>query len=160
MSPSRDGAREVTRPRMARAASAGRYGRLPYAAAALFIAVLLWTVVRGDQVIERTIYLPLVPALDTGLRVDGARPEVRVRVSGRARELLKLGRASPLRTDATTAGVGPVRLDLRPATVELPDGVDATVKDVRPHYLTVRVARIETPASDKSPRATNSSRRP
>jgi hypothetical protein len=160
VSPARDGSREATRPRVVRPIPGSRYGRLPYAAAALFIAVLLWAVVRGDQVIERTIYLPLVPALDTGLRLDGDRPEVRVRVSGRARELLKLGRASPLRTDATAAGVGPVRLDLRPGTVELPDGVDATVKDVRPHALTVRIARDEPESSGKSPKATNSTRRP
>jgi hypothetical protein len=34
-----------------------------------------------------------------------------------------------------------VRLVLAPGTVELPDGVDATVKDVHPRALTVRVLR-------------------
>jgi hypothetical protein len=122
--------------------------RLPYQAAAIFIAVLLWVVVRGEQVIERTMTLTVAPTLEPGLRLDGARPEVRVRVSGRARELLKLGPTVPLRADASNAGAGPVRLDLRPSTVELPDGVDATIRDVHPRLVTVRVAKADgaTPA--------------
>jgi hypothetical protein len=130
--------------------SARRPGRLPYLAAALFISVLLWAVVRGDQVIERTMTLTLAPRLDDGLQLEGKAPQVRVRVSGRARELVKLASGAPLRADASDATPGALRLELRATNVELPDGVDATVRDVRPRTVTVRVARVAVPEPAKA----------
>jgi hypothetical protein len=113
--------------------------RLPYKASAIFFALVLWLVVSAEEPAEQVVEVRFVPVLDSALRLVGARPEIRAIVAGPTRELLKLYASPPVVRRAFAPGTpDSVRVELRAGDVSLPEGVSATVLDVRPRTLALR----------------------
>lgn len=122
---------------------------LPLKGAALFFALVLWLVVSAEEPSEEVINVRFTPALDSGVTIDGETPVVRALVVGRGRELLKLYSAPPFIRRRIRSGLrDSVRVELGPADVDLPAGVLAAVRDVRPRVLTVRLRRPARPAPE------------
>ena len=111
-------------------------------ATALFFALVLWLVVSAEEPTEETIEVRFRPAFDSGVVVVGELPTVRALVLGRGRELLKLYNAAPVIHRRVRSGLrDSVRLELGPADVDLPTGVSAVVRDVRPRVVTLHLRR-------------------
>ena len=116
---------------------------LPLKIAAVFFALVLWLVVSAEEPTEEVIAVRFEPALDSGVVIDGEAPNVRALVLGRGRELLKLYSASPVIHRRVRSGVrDSIRIELGPADVDLPAGVSAAVRDVRPRVVTLKLRRI------------------
>lgn len=122
--------------------------RLALKAAALFFALVLWTVVSVEEPTEEIIPIRFAPMVDSGVVIVGQLPTVRALILGRGRELLKLYNASPVivrRIQATSSET--LTLELGPADVDLPAGVSAVVRDVRPRHVTLQLRRVEAAAA-------------
>ena len=120
--------------------------RLGLKAAALFFALVLWTVVSVEEPTDEVIPIRFAPVVDSGMVIVSPLPTVRALVIGRGRELLKLYDASPVIVRRVQSGTSEtVILELSPADVDLPAGVDAVVRDVRPHNVTLQLRRATTP---------------
>lgn len=123
--------------------------RLPLKAAALFFALVLWLVVSAEEPGEEIVAVRFAPALDSGVRIIGETPTVRALVVGRGRELLKLYNEPPFVRRRIRSGLlDSVRIELGPADVDLPAGVSAAVRDVRPRVLTIRLRPPARPAPE------------
>lgn len=138
--------------------------RLPYKAAALFFSLALWLVVAGAETAERVVPVRVEARLESGdaLAVAPPAPAVSAVVVGRARDLVALARDGPLvarrvvpAAEAAAATGDSVRVDLRPADVELPSrsgagggsssGEGVVVRDVRPRAVTLHLL-VRAPA--------------
>lgn len=141
---------ERTLVRQLRAASTERLG---YKAAALFFALVLWAVASAEEPTEEVVPVRLTVALDTGLALVGERPTIHALVVGRSREVIKLYDRPPVIRRAFGAdAVGNVHVDLSPADVSMPSGVDVTVRDVQPRSVSLRLAEVRsTTAADRVP---------
>jgi len=119
--------------------------RLPLKAAALFFALVLWMVVSAEEPTDEVIPIRFAPVVDSGVVIVGPLPTVRALILGRGRELLKLYNASPVIV-RQIRGVADqtVTLDLGPADVDIPAGVNAVVRDVRPRHVTLQLRRVES----------------
>ena len=108
-------------------------------ATALFLAVVLWFVVNAKEPEVEVVPVRFIPTLDSTLVLRDPPSQVLALVAGPPRELLKLG-TTPLAIRRQIAADAPDTLvvDLRPSDVVLPDGVDAVVREVSPHSLTLR----------------------
>ena len=110
--------------------------RLPYKAAALFFSIVLWLVVRAEEPTEALVPVRVEAAFDSMRALSGPRPAVRAVVVGRPRDLIKLYDRPPVVRRAIGADApDSIRLDLRPADVFLPAGIDAEVRDVQPRAV-------------------------
>lgn len=113
--------------------------RLPYKAAALFLALVLWLVVSAEEPTEDLIPVRVALLLDSSLTLESPRPTVQALVVGRGRELLKLYAAPPVIRRVLPADVhDTVQFELRPVDVDLPEGIDAIVRDVQPRTIMLR----------------------
>lgn len=116
--------------------------KLPLKAAAIFFALVLWLVVSAEEPTEEVVPVRISAALDSGVVVEGEVPAVRALVMGRGRELLKLYTAPPVIYRRIRSGLrDSVRVEIGPADVDLPPGVTASVRDVRPRVVTFRLRR-------------------
>ena len=117
--------------------------RLPLKLAALFFAIVLWLVVSAEEPTQEVVNVRFSPALDSGVVIAGGVPPVRALVLGSGRELLKLYNAQPVIVRRVQTGTrDSVRIELGPADVDLPAGVSAVVRDVRPRIVTLHVQRV------------------
>jgi hypothetical protein len=115
---------------------------LPLKFAAVFFALVLWLVVSAEEPTEEVVGVRFEPSLDSGVVIDGRLPNVRALVLGRGRELLKLYNAAPIIHRRVRSGTSDsVRVELGPADVDIPAGVSAAVRDVRPRMITLRLRR-------------------
>lgn len=123
---------------------------LPLKLAAVFFALVLWLVVSAEEPTEEVVNVRFDPGLDSGVVLDGGAPLVRALVLGRGRELLKLYSATPVIHRRVRSGLrDSVRVELGPADVDLPAGVSAVVRDVRPRVVTLHLHRtLPLDASD------------
>lgn len=111
--------------------------------AALFFALVLWLVVSAEEPTEEVMGVHFEPSLDSGVVISGDLPDVRALVLGRGREILKLYNAAPVIHRRVRSGLrDSVRVELGPADVDLPAGVTAAVRDVRPRVVTLRLRRV------------------
>ncbi len=113
--------------------------RLPVKATALFLSVVLWMVVAGEEPSQEAVDVSLELALDSSLVLTSARPAIRAQVIGSTRELYKLFSARP--TVRRTFGgevADSVIVLLTPGDVQLPPGVDARVSAIEPQTFTLR----------------------
>ena len=118
--------------------------RLALKAAALFFALVLWMVVSAEEPTDEVVPIRFAPVVDSGVAIVGPLPVVRALVLGRGRELLKLYIAPPVIVrHIQGVNAESVSLDLGPADVDLPAGVNAVVRDVRPRHVTLQLRRIE-----------------
>ena len=119
--------------------------RLAYKGAALFFAVVLWLVVSAEEPSEELVPVRLEAAHDSARILTGQRPVIRALVAGRARDLIKLYDSPPVvRRIVTDDAPDSVAVDLRPADVYIPPGVDAIVRDVQPRSLVLVFDVAET----------------
>jgi hypothetical protein len=120
------------------------FERLALKAAAVFFALVLWMVVSAEEPTDEVIPIRFAPVVDSGVAIVGPLPTVRALILGRGRELLKLYNASPVIV-RQIRGVADqtVTLELGPADVDIPAGVNAVVRDVRPSHVTLQLRRIQ-----------------
>lgn len=125
--------------------------RLPTKLAAIFLALVVWVIVRGEEPTEIIIGARFVATVDNSLELTGPLPDsVQVIVSGPRWEVLKLRANPPVvrrRFDADTPRR--IRITLSTSDVEFPIGVDATAKSIRPGAVTLNFrprTRPGTPA--------------
>lgn len=108
-------------------------------ATAVFLAVVLWFVVNAKEPQVMIVPVRFTPVLDSSLVLREALPPLQAIIAGSPKELIKLSTDPPLVHRQITANApDTLVLDLRPADVTLPDGVDAVVRDVEPHSVTLR----------------------
>ena len=118
--------------------------RLGYKAAALFFALVLWLVVSTEEPAEQLVPVRLSLELDPAVELRGERPQLRALVAGRGRTLLALFDSPPVVRRGFGASVpDSVRIVIRPGDVELPPGVEATVRDIQPRSLLLRFRRVQ-----------------
>ena len=112
--------------------------RLPVKATALFLSVVLWMVVAGEEPSQEAVDVTLELALDSSLVLTSARPAVRAQVIGSARELYKLFSQRPtIRRSFAGDVADSVIVQLSPSDVQLPPGIDAKVSAVEPQTFTL-----------------------
>jgi len=108
-------------------------------ATAVFLAVVLWFVVNAKEPQVMIVPVRFNPVLDSSLVLREALPPLQAIIAGSPKELIKLTTDPPVVHRQITADApDTLVLDLRPADVTLPEGVDAVVRDVEPHSLTLR----------------------
>ena len=113
--------------------------RVPFKAAALFFALVLWLMVSAEEPTQQVVPVSFRLLPDTMLTLATSPPEVRALVIGRARDLLQLYSTPPVIRRLVTADVSDtVTIELRPEDVDLPADVDAIVRDVQPRRITLR----------------------
>ena len=135
-----DGARGATLRRQLVAAATERLG---YKAAALFFALVLWLVASVEEPTEEVVPVRLTATLDSSIALVGDRPQLHALVVGRSREVFKLFDRPPVIRRAFGAETpAQVRLQLLPGDVDLPPGVEATVRDVQPRAVVLRFATV------------------
>lgn len=106
---------------------------------AVFLAVVLWFVVNAKEPQVMIVPVRFNPVLDSSLVLREALPPLQAIIAGSPKELIKLSTDPPIvRRQITANSPDTLVLDLRPADVTLPDGVDAVVRDVEPHSVTLR----------------------
>ena len=119
---------------------------LPYKLVALFLAIVLWAVVRFEQPSEGLVAVRLVTVVPDGsAQVAGPAVPVHALVAARGRDLLAQHRQPPMIRHAVSGASGDtVTIALHPRDVVLPAGISAIVRDVRPGA--VRLSLVPRPA--------------
>jgi hypothetical protein len=113
--------------------------QLPLKGTAVFLAVVLWFVVNAKEPQVMIVPVRFTPVLDSSLVLRETLPPLQAIIAGSPKELIKLSTDPPaVRRQITADAPDTLVLDLRPADVTLPEGVDAVVRDVEPHSITLR----------------------
>jgi len=128
---------------------------LPLKLAAAFFAVALWIGVRAEGTASAWIPVRVALTSNSGLELHSTdEPDLRALVVGPGRELLKLYTVQPVvRRVIRPGSEDRVTLDVRPADVDLPSGIDVRVRDVQPRTVTLQVSRTHR-LSESGPAAT------
>jgi len=116
---------------------------------AVLVSVVLWFVVNAKEPQIALVTVRFSPQLDSSLVLRDPVPNLQALVAGSPKELIKLTSNPPaIRRPIGADSPDTVVVDLRPDDVTLPDGVDAVVRDVEPHSITLR---FESTASRRVP---------
>jgi hypothetical protein len=116
--------------------------RLALKATALVLALLLWLMVTLQAPAEQWVEVRLDLSVDSGFALLDDPPHVRALVAGRGRDLLEVATAHPVaHFEAGDTGNGLAVIAIAASDVELPAGVDARVREVRPRVLRLRLRR-------------------
>ena len=112
--------------------------RLGLKASAVALTIALWFIVGAREPTEDVAPVRFAPLLDSALVLRDPAPPIRALVVGRPSEILKLAN-TPLVIRRPIANDAPdtVVVDLRPADVEVPEGLSVIVRDVQPHSVTL-----------------------
>jgi YbbR domain-containing protein len=113
--------------------------RLALKGTALLLAVVLWFIVTAKEPNQDLVEVQFAPQLDSSLVLKDPPPPIHALVVGTPQELLKLF-AHPLviRRQISANSPDTVVVDLSTSDVELPPGVDAIVRGIEPHSVTLR----------------------
>jgi hypothetical protein len=113
---------------------------------AVLLAIILWFVVEKQEPQIELVPVRFQPVLlDSSLVLRDPLPQFEAIVAGAPKELIKLNSSLPfIRRQITGDAPDTLVLDLRPADVILPDGIDAVVRDVQPRSLTLRFEPTRT----------------
>ncbi|HEU4570333.1 MAG TPA: hypothetical protein VFS07_07165 [Gemmatimonadales bacterium] len=115
----------------------------PLKLTSLLLAILLWVVATLEEPVTRYVRARLELEPPAGRELSGAPPTVTVRLAGAARELLKLGgRPVTVTKTVTDTAEGRLSLPLETSDVLLPRGVQASVVEVLPATVPVRVMGV------------------
>ena len=116
--------------------------RWPAKITALALAVLLWVVVQLQAPAEAWVDLRLEFEMDSGYAVADTVPHVQALIAGSGRDLIELEASAPIaHVDAADAGNGLAVIAFASSDVELPPGISARVRDVRPRVIRVHLAK-------------------
>ena len=113
--------------------------RLALKGTAFLLAAVLWFIVTAKEPNQNLVEVHFAPQLDSSLVLKDPPPPIHALVVGTPQELLKLY-ARPLVIRRPIAANSPdtVVIDLATSDVELPPGVDAIVRGLEPHSITLR----------------------
>ena len=113
--------------------------RLALKGTAFLLAAVLWFIVTAKEPNQNLVEVHFAPQLDSSLVLKDPPPPIHALVVGPPQELLKLY-ARPLVIRRPIAANSPdtVVIDLSTSDVELPPGVDAIVRGLEPHSITLR----------------------
>jgi hypothetical protein len=116
--------------------------RWPAKITALVLALLLWLVVTLQAPAEDWVDVRLDLTVDSGYVLAEPLPHVRALVAGRGRDLIELAGTHPVaRMEVAPAGADVAVIAFAASDVELPGGLEARVRDVRPRVLRLRLRR-------------------
>lgn len=117
----------------------------PLKLAAIFFALVLWLVVSAEEPTEEWVDVRLALIMDSTVALRDSLPNVQALVVGRGRDLLKLYAETPvIRRVVGRDTPESVVLDLRPNEVDVPNNIDARVRDIRPRQVELKFAVAES----------------
>src|SRR3989441_2726610 len=111
----------------------------PIKLAALFFSIMLYVAVAAQQTLTQSFALRLAIAIPPGRTVRQQPSGVTVVIAGKGSEILKL-RSFPRvirKVIPDTFSTALWRIQLQAADVELPQGIDLTVGDIRPRDIEI-----------------------
>jgi hypothetical protein len=113
--------------------------RLPYKAAAIFFALVLWLIVSAEEPTSGPVPVQFEVAMDTSVQLTSGLPNVTAYVVGSRSDLLRLT-ATPLTLHMRVPEDSPDSLVVRLADVPLtqPNGVDVRIQRLQPETVTLR----------------------
>jgi len=118
----------------------------PIKAAALFLALMLYVAVQLQQPVTTSFDVTLNLQLPPGRALMHKPPKVRVQVSGKGSQMLKLrslaGDITRRVPDTLTASTWQIHLDPTDVELALPKGADVRVLEVRPSEITVALDSV------------------
>src|SRR5919109_3041479 len=118
----------------------------PIKAAALFLALMLYVAVQLQQPVTTSFDVALNLQLPPGRALLQKPPKVRVQVSGKGTQILKLrslaGDITRRVPDTLTASTWQIHLDPTEVELALPKGADVRVMEVRPSEITLALDSV------------------
>jgi hypothetical protein len=118
----------------------------PIKAAALFLALMLYVAVALQQPVTTSFDVTLNIQLPPGRALVQKAPKVRVQVSGKGTQILKLrslaGDITRRVPDTLTASVWAIHLDPTEVELALPKGADVRVMEIRPSEITLALDSV------------------
>src|SRR5919109_1539174 len=118
----------------------------PIKGAALFLALMLYVAVQLQQPVTTSFDVDLNVQLPPGRALVHKPPKVRVQISGKGSQILKLrslaGDITRRVPDTLTATTWPIHLDPTEVELALPKGADVRVMDIRPSDITIALDSV------------------
>src|SRR5216117_3188576 len=118
----------------------------PIKGAALFLALMLYVAVQLQQPVTTSFDVTLNVLLPRGRALVHPAPRVRVQISGKGSQILKLrslaGDITRRVPDTLTATTWPIHLDPTEVELALPKGADVRVLDIRPSDITIALDSV------------------
>ncbi|HEV8510744.1 MAG TPA: hypothetical protein VGQ48_09890 [Gemmatimonadales bacterium] len=118
----------------------------PIKGAALFLALMLYVAVQLQQPVTTSFDVTLNVQLPPGRALVHKPPKVRVQISGKGSQILKLrslaGDITRRVPDTLTASTFAIHLDPAEVELELPKGADVRVMEVRPSEITLALDSV------------------
>src|SRR5216110_1650494 len=118
----------------------------PIKGAALFLALMLYVAVQLQQPVTTSFDVTLNVLLPRGRALVHPPPKVRVQISGKGSQILKLrslaGDITRRVPDTLTASTWSIHLDPSEVELALPKGADVRVMEVRPSEITLALDSV------------------
>src|SRR6266550_3251726 len=118
----------------------------PIKGAALFLALMLYVAVQLQQPVTTSFDVTLTLQLPPGRALVHKPPKVRVQISGKGSQILKLrslaGDITRRVPDTLTASTYTIHLDPTEVELALPKGADVRVMEVRPSEITLALDSV------------------
>ncbi|HUC39284.1 MAG TPA: hypothetical protein VMR92_00510, partial [Gemmatimonadales bacterium] len=118
----------------------------PIKGAALFLALMLYVAVQLQQPVTTSFDVTLNVQLPRGRALVQKPPQVRVQVSGKGSQILKLrslaGDITRRVPDTLTTSTYSIHLDPSEVELALPKGADVRVMEVRPSEITLALDSV------------------
>src|SRR5438874_170140 len=118
----------------------------PIKGAALFLALMLYVAVQLQQPVTTSFDVTLNVQLPRGRALVHKPPKVRVQISGKGSQILKLrslaGDITRRVPDTLTTTAWPIHLDPTEVELALPKGADVRVMDIRPSDITIALDSV------------------
>src|SRR6185295_10050767 len=122
----------------------------PIKGAALFLALMLYVAVQLQQPVTTSFDVTLTVLLPPGRALVHKPPKVRVQISGKGSQILKLrslaGDITRRVPDTVTATTYAIHLDPTDVELALPKGADVRVMEIRPNEITLALDSVATKA--------------
>src|SRR2546423_251627 len=118
----------------------------PIKGAALFLALMLYVAVQLQQPVTTSFDVDLNVQLPPGRALVHKPPKVRVQISGKGSQILKLrslaGDITRRVPDTLTTTAWPIHLDPTEVELALPKGADVRVMDIRPSDIAIALDSV------------------
>src|SRR6058998_441971 len=118
----------------------------PIKGAALFLALMLYVAVQLQQPVTTSFDVTLNVLLPPGRALLNKTPKVRVQISGKGSQILKLrsleGNITRRVPDTLTSSTWAIHLDPAEVELALPKGADVRVMEIRPSEITLALDSV------------------